>query len=240
MRLYIVFAFLFSYILPGLNFTNATAVPEGSYAEALSRAMNLSSRGLEKRNEIDKWNHDHPANRIAARYVCPNPRVLFTVFDSMAVWEAFNRGVWFTQHSSEKRPRWSGIEYPHSITLEAYRARVVDLGRTDGTLYLFPLNPTSSGEWPGQSGDPGIGPPGEHRVVYCQHGIFSGVSVLFTEPDGIRMVWCYPMLDSGPRDMGATSEGNTGVDEAWRDSYDGHHYLYAPDPTSGSHPPGPT
>ncbi|KAI1462106.1 hypothetical protein F4805DRAFT_194191 [Annulohypoxylon moriforme] len=237
MRPYTVFALLFSYVLPASNHVNAFSVPESSHVEALSRATNISSPHLEKRDDIDDWNSAHPENRIAGWYVCPNPRVLATVFDAQSVWQSFNRGVWYTQHPDEPRPRWSGISYPHVIDLNLYRTRPVDLGRTLGDIYLFPLHPTPIGEWPGTEEVPGIGPPGEHRVVFCQHGVFAGVSVLFTEPDGLSMVWCYPKLDYGPRDVGASSEGISGVDEAWRDGYDGYHYLYAPDPLDGSHPP---
>ncbi|OTA94439.1 hypothetical protein M434DRAFT_265379 [Hypoxylon sp. CO27-5] len=119
-----------------------------------------------------------------------------------------------------------------------YRAQRVDLGRADGHLLVFPLSPNALGEWPGLPGTPVTGPPGDHRVVFDDHGIFAGVATLYTDdPDGTRLIWCYPIHDNGAREVGATAEGNSGVDEAWMDEYDGLHYLYGPDPMGGSHPP---
>ncbi|KAI1209865.1 uncharacterized protein F4807DRAFT_467398 [Annulohypoxylon truncatum] len=240
MRPYTIFALLFSHILLASPITNAHVIPQNAHAEALGPATNISSLLLEKRDEIDDWNNNHPENRIAAWYICPDPRVLYTVFNAASIWQAFNRGVWFSQHTNEARPRWSGVEFPHTILLEQYRAQRVDLGRVDGEIYLFPLDPGPLGEWPGLPGSPVTGPPGQHRVVFDERGVFAGVAVLFTgEAEGVRLVWCYPMLEYGARDVGATAEGNTGVDEAWRDAYDGLHYLYAPDPAGGSRPPSP-
>lgn len=156
----------------------------------------------------------------------------------MAVWQAFQRGVWYNTHVNEERPRWSGIEHPHYIWLPDYRAQRVDLGRADGDLFLFPLAPNPLGEWPGLPGAPVTGPPGDHRVVFDDNNLFAGVATLYTDdPDGTVLVWCYPIHDDGPRDVGATAEGNPGVDEAWRDEYDGHHYLFGPDPMGGSRLP---
>ncbi|KAF3055685.1 hypothetical protein GL218_07116 [Daldinia childiae] len=215
----------------------AATVARGPVVEALNRTVTITIPLLEKRDDIDDWNHDNPDNRIAAYYVCPHPRVLYTVFNARAVYEAFQRGAWYVAHPGELRPRWSGLEHPHSVWLPDYRAQRVDLGRAEGELFMFPLNPTPLGEWPGLSGAPVSGPPGDHRVVFDEHGMFAGVAVLFTgEPEGTRLIWCYPMLDYGARDVGATAEGNPGVDEAWQDVFDGH-YLYAPDPTGGSRPP---
>ncbi|KAI1381814.1 hypothetical protein F4677DRAFT_458211 [Hypoxylon crocopeplum] len=196
---------------------------------------------LEKRDEIDDWNYDHPDNRIAAWYLCPHPRVLSTVFNAMAVWQAFQRGNWYQQHPHEERPRWSGLEHPHSVWLPDYRAQRVDVGRAEGdALLMFPLQPGPLGEWPGVEGSPVSGPPGDHRVVFDEHGMFAGVAALYTgEAQGVRLVWCYPILDYGARDVGATAEGNPGVDEAWRDEYDGRHFFYAPDPAGGSRPAPP-
>lgn len=97
---------------------------------------------LEKRDDIDDWNRNNPDNRIAAvsaventpnplllstiskaqlltrmlqYYVCPHPRVLFTVFNARAVYQAFQRGAWYIAHPGELRPRWSGLEHPHSM-----------------------------------------------------------------------------------------------------------------------------
>ncbi|KAI1468600.1 uncharacterized protein F4812DRAFT_458128 [Daldinia caldariorum] len=120
--------------------------------------------------------------------------------------------------------------------LPDYHAVRVDLGRADGELFVFPLSPTPLGEWPGIEGSPVSGPPGDHRVVFDEHGVFAGVAALFTGDGVTRLVWCYPMLDYGARDVGATAEGNPGVDEAWRDGFDGH-YLFLQDPTRGSRPP---
>ncbi|OTA69066.1 hypothetical protein K449DRAFT_446617 [Hypoxylon sp. EC38] len=78
--------------------------------------------------------------------------------------------------------------------------------------------PSALGEWPGLPGAPVTGPSGDHRVVFDDHGIFAAVATLYTDdPDGTRLIWCYPMHDSGAREVGATAEGNSGVDEAWRD-----------------------
>ncbi|KAI2467127.1 hypothetical protein F4781DRAFT_323822 [Annulohypoxylon bovei var. microspora] len=237
MRPYDLSILLFSYILPATPFTKALVITESPLADTLGRAVNISSLHLEKRDDIDDWNNAHPDNRIAAWFVCPDPHVLFTVFNAMAVWQAFSRGVWFAQHPNEDRPRWSGVEYPHAILLDQYHAQRVDLGLANGALSLFPLQPGPLGEWPGLPGAPATGPPGDHRVVFDEHGMFAGVVALFTGvPEGERLVWCYPMLDYGARDVGATAEGNPGVDEAWQDRYDGN-YLYAPDPAGGSRPP---
>ncbi|KAI0852444.1 hypothetical protein F5Y00DRAFT_258288 [Daldinia vernicosa] len=215
------------------------AVAEDPVVEAWNRTVAVVALPLlEKRDDIDDWNRDNPDNRIAAYYVCPHPRVLFTVFNARAVYQAFRRGAWYIAHPGELRPRWSGLEHPHSVWLPDYRAQRVDLGRAEGELFLFPVNPTPLGEWPGIAGAPVSGPPGDHRVVLDEHGMFAGVVVLFAgEPGGERLVWCYPMLEYGARDVGATAEGNPGVDEAWRDGFDGH-YLFAPDPVGGSRPPG--
>ncbi|KAI0117292.1 hypothetical protein F4814DRAFT_282423 [Daldinia grandis] len=215
----------------------AAAIPKGPVVEALNRTVTVSLPLIEKRDDIDDWNRNNPDNRIAAYYVCPHPRVLFTVFNARAVYQAFQRGAWYIAHQGELRPRWSGLEHPHSVWLPDYHAQRVDLGRAEGELFLFPINPNPLGEWPGIAGAPVSGPPGDHRVVFDGHGVFAGVAVLFAgEPGGTRLVWCYPMLDYGARDAGATAEGNPGVDEAWQDAFDGH-YLFAPDPMGGSRPP---
>ncbi|KAI1779700.1 hypothetical protein F4818DRAFT_149867 [Hypoxylon cercidicola] len=192
---------------------------------------------LHKRDEIDDWNNAHQNNRVAGFYVCPDVRALYTVFNSLAVWEAFCRGVWYHQHPNEDRPRWSGLEYPHSIYLPDYHARQVDMGEAHGELFAFPLQPGEGAEWPGVTGSPVFGPPGDHRVLFDGSGMFAGVAIILRgEPDGERLVWCYPILEHGDRDFGATAEGNPGVDEAWIDDYSGH-FLYAPDPAGGSRPP---
>ncbi|KAI1482508.1 hypothetical protein F4774DRAFT_406686 [Daldinia eschscholtzii] len=217
----------------------AVAFADSPVPEILNQNQNATFLLLWKRDEIDDWNSDNPDNRIAAFYVCPHQRSLFTVFNAMAVYQAFRRGTWYLAHPNEARPRWSGLEHPHSMTLQDYHAHRVDLGRASGELFMFPINPNPLGEWPGIAGSPVSGPPGDHRVVFDEHGMFAGVAVLFAgEPQGAatRLIWCYPMLEYGARDVGATAEGNPGVDEAWRDSFDGH-YLFAPDPTGGSRPP---
>ncbi|KAI1409159.1 hypothetical protein F5Y13DRAFT_170921 [Hypoxylon sp. FL1857] len=214
-----------------------TGASETSLVTTSNQTAILHFLPLEKRDEIDDWNNANPENRIATWYICPHPRVLFTVFNAMAVWQAFQRGVWYHTHRNEDRPRWSGLQYPHSIWLPNYHARRVDLGRAEGVLSLFPLAPGPLGAWPGFPGAPVSGPPGDHRVVFDENGIFAGVAALFPDPDGERLIWCYPIDSYGTRDVGATAEGNPGVDEAWVDQYDGHHYLYAPDPLGGSRPP---
>ncbi|KAI0135974.1 hypothetical protein F4776DRAFT_113536 [Hypoxylon sp. NC0597] len=235
----IALAALFSDLEKKVNHDNSKIVgAETSVAETLNQTGRVHFLPLEKRDEIDDWNNAHGENRIAAWYVCPNSRVLYTVFNALAVWQAFQRGVWYNTHINEERPRWSGLEYPHFIWLPDYRAQRVDLGRADGDLFVFPLAPNPLGEWPGLPGAPVSGPPGDHRMVFDEHNIFAGVATLYTEdPHGTVLVWCYPIHDDGAREAGATAEGNPGVDEAWRDEYDGQHYLYGPDPMGGSHPP---
>ncbi|KAI2618793.1 hypothetical protein GGR54DRAFT_142955 [Hypoxylon sp. NC1633] len=196
---------------------------------------------LEKRNVVDEWNYNNPENRIAANYVCPHARVLPTVFDSITIWTAFERGYSYMQYD-DIRPRWSGLEFPHPFNLPApdyeYRTQLVDLGRAEAPFFLFPLKRTANGAWPGTTGTTSVyAPPGDHRVVFDQKGKFAGVSVLYTDdPDGVRLVWCYPMLDDGSRMVGATAEGYPGVDEGWEDQYDGH-YLYEADPYGRSRTP---
>nr|QZS37069.1 C052A protein [Hypoxylon sp. CO27-5]QZS37346.1 C052A protein [Hypoxylon sp. CO27-5] len=248
MRVYTFFIFLFPSIALAapssdlekkVNHHNSkiTGV-ETSVAKTLNQTGGFHFLPLEKRDEIDDWNDAHEENRIANWYLCPHSRILYTVFNAMAVWQAFQRGVWYNAHTNEDRPRWSGLEHPHTIWLLDYRAQRVDLGRADGHLLVFPLSPNALGEWPGLPGTPVTGPPGDHRVVFDDHGIFAGVATLYTDdPDGTRLIWCYPIHDNGAREVGATAEGNSGVDEAWMDEYDGLHYLYGPDPMGGSHPP---
>ncbi|KAI1394041.1 uncharacterized protein F4822DRAFT_34603 [Hypoxylon trugodes] len=246
MDFYISFAFIFTCL--------ALAVPfSESEKDIVHRKVGITKDGLvemppyanltflEKRDEIDDWNHDNPDNTIAGWYVCPDSRVLVTLFNARAVYQAFQRGVWYMRHPNEDQPRWSGREYPHTLNLDDYWAHRVDVGRADGELYMFPLAPNPLGEWPGIPGAPVSGPPGNHRVVFSEHGIFAGVATLYYgEPEGTRLVWCYPVTRYGSRDLGATHEGNPGVDEAWRDTYDGFHYLSAYDPSGGSHPPNPS
>ncbi|KAI1100119.1 hypothetical protein F4804DRAFT_348808 [Jackrogersella minutella] len=201
------------------------------------RAVNFSSQSLKMRDEIDDWNDENIENRIAAWYLCPQPRTLYTIFNAMAVWQAFQRGVWYTQYPNEDRPRWGGIEYPHPFR---YHAPHVDLGRADGDLWVFPLQPGPLGEWPGIDGAPVSGPPGDLRVVYDEHGMFAGVAVLLAgDPEGERLVWCYPIYHDRTREVGATAEGNSGVDEALQDQYYVRHFLYGFDPIGGSRPPSP-
>lgn len=130
--------------------------------------------------------------------------------------------------------------FPYTqIWLPDYHARQVDIGEAQGELFAFPVQPNPGSEWPGMPGAPVSGPPGDHRVIFDEHGMFAGVAIILRGTDeGERLVWCYPMLDHGDRDVGATSEGNPGVDEAWIDDYDGH-YLYAADPPFESRPPPP-
>ncbi|KAI1143076.1 hypothetical protein F5Y05DRAFT_142100 [Hypoxylon sp. FL0543] len=248
MRLYNFFIFLFPIVLLAAPFSDLEKVqyddPKkvATVEDRLVKAMNgtgvVHFLPLEKRDEIDDWNNANQENRIAAWYVCPHPRVLYTVFNAMAVWQAFQRGVWYNQHQNEDRPHWSGLEFPHSVWLPNYRAQIVDLGRAEGGLFLFPLAPNPLGEWPGLPGAPVSGPPGNHRVVFDEHGMFAGVAALYADdPDGERLIWCYPIHSDASRDVGATAEGHPGVDEAWMDEYDGHHYLYASDPMGRSRPP---
>ncbi|KAL7628963.1 hypothetical protein AAE478_000481 [Parahypoxylon ruwenzoriense] len=197
---------------------------------------------LGKRDEIDNWNEDNTDNRIAQWYVCPQHGVFCTVYNARAVWEAFQRGAWYIAHPNEERPRWGGVEFPHPFWLHDYHAPAVDLGRVDldGRLYMFPLQPGPLGEWPGIEGSPVSGPPGDHRVVFDEDGLFAGVATLYVnEAGGVSLFWCYPMFVDGQRDRGATAEGYPGVDETLEDDYDGRHYLYGPDPMGGSRPPSP-
>ncbi|KAI1660146.1 hypothetical protein F4813DRAFT_387015 [Daldinia decipiens] len=108
--------------------------------------------------------------------------------------------------------------------LPGCRAQRVDLGRAEGELFMFPVNPTPLGQWPGITGA-----PVDHRVTFNKHGMFAGVAVLFTgKLEGTRLAWCYSMLDYGVRDVGATAEGNPDVDEASQDVFDGHHLFVPP------------
>ncbi|KAI1802206.1 hypothetical protein F4811DRAFT_410493 [Daldinia bambusicola] len=234
--LFQVLALAAPYMMGRENHDKATTLADSPVPEILNQTSTGTLLFFWKRDEIDDWNRDNPDNRIAAFYVCPHPHSLFTVFNAMAVYQAFRRGAWYLTHPNEARPRWSGLEHPHSVWLPDYRATRVDLGRADGELFMFPINPTPLGEWPGLEGAPVSGPPGDHRVVFDEHGMFAGVAALFTGDGATRLVWCYPMLEYGERDVGATAEGNPGVDEAWRDGFDGH-YLFLPDPTGGSRPP---
>ncbi|KAI1448160.1 hypothetical protein F5Y02DRAFT_431896 [Annulohypoxylon stygium] len=239
MRIHIVFAFLFSYILSASIFINALGIPKISPVEALLKTVS-ASRPLEKRDEITDWNGDHQHNQIADAYVCPDEQgTLGTAFSARSVWDAFNRGLWYVMHPTEDRPRWASTEFPHTIVLQQYHAQRVDLGDADGEMYAFPLDPGPLGEWPGLPIGPVFGPPGPHRVIFDEHGVFAGVAVFFEAGWWMndRLVWCYPIYLYGRRDNGATAEGHPGVDEAWRDLYDGFHYIYAPDPPNGSRPP---
>ncbi|OTB06311.1 hypothetical protein M426DRAFT_115303 [Hypoxylon sp. CI-4A] len=189
---------------------------------------------------IDSWNENNTANRIALYYVCPHPRNIATVFNAQAVWDAFMQGTDFQRRPFDERPYWNGITYPDYLYLPNYHAPIVDLGDADEfQLRMFPLNPQVAGAWPGPPGQRRRTPPGDYRVVFDTNNMFAGVAVIFTGEPGVgeRLVWCYPMMDYGDRFVGATAVGYLGVDEAWRDNYDNRHYLYAPDPFGGSHPP---
>ncbi|KAI0380101.1 hypothetical protein F5Y04DRAFT_106245 [Hypomontagnella monticulosa] len=187
-------------------------------------------------DDIREYNRNHPNNQISDFYICPHPRVLASLFNSVAVWEAVRRGLWYLQHPSEPRPGWNGIYYPSYIDVREYFTRQVDLGETSGTLHAFPLNPRSLSEWPGFPDAPVVGPPGNHRVIFDESGRLAGVVVLWNGEEGADFVWCYPVHDSGFRDWGATAEGVAGVDEALRDNYDSFHFLDMTDPQWGSHP----
>ncbi|KAI1096044.1 hypothetical protein F5B19DRAFT_488662 [Rostrohypoxylon terebratum] len=244
MWLHTILALLFFYILPAPFLTNALVIPKSSPVpvEALLQTVNASRPHLEKRYTITDWNNDHPNNQIADVHIPYNAHGLIcTAFTARSVWDAFNRGLWFVMHQTQDRPRWAGNQFPHTLVLQQYHARRVDLGEADGEIYVFPLNPGLLGEWPGlnMGMGPVFGPPGPHRVVFDDRGVFVGVAVMHEAGWWMddRLVWCYPIYPSGARDSGATAEGHPGVDEAWRDTYDGFHYVYAPDPADGSRPP---
>ncbi|KAK6948492.1 hypothetical protein Daesc_010259 [Daldinia eschscholtzii] len=152
---YIFFIFLFHVLALAAPFMKsrenyngdgkAVAFADSPVPEILNQNQNATLLLLWKRDEIDDWNRDNPDNRIAAFYVCPHQRSLFTVFNAMAVYQAFRRGTWYLAHPNEARPRWSGLEHPHSMlqlqTLQDYHAHRVDLGRASGELFMFPINP---------------------------------------------------------------------------------------------------
>ncbi|KAI1767235.1 hypothetical protein GGR53DRAFT_135693 [Hypoxylon sp. FL1150] len=196
---------------------------------------------LQNRDNITQWNFDHQENQIAAYYTCPDMLRLYTAFDDMSVWEAFQQALWYHGRKgllAEDQPRWSGLDYPHPIWLADYHARDVDLGHCNGNLFAFPLNPGQVMPWPGIRGWPITGPPGNHRIIYDDKGLFAGVAIIYRGDSSERLGWCYPIYADGARHLGATGDGVSGVDEAWIDSYDGH-FLFAPNPAAKSNPPGP-
>ncbi|RYP42247.1 hypothetical protein DL767_000411 [Monosporascus sp. MG133] len=177
-----------------------------------------SSEGI-SRDEIDdaiaRYNADHPANQIPHLVYCfypLNTPVTPTVYHDRDLWAALQEGNRLRQEDIFRRPRFSGIYYPHiaifSDTETHTHMRRLNLGHVRGAPFMFPLQMDGHLFQGGSA-------PGSDRVMFDEEGVYLG-AVTFR---GGNWLWCIPViLPAGASlppvpDGGSSARGFPGVDE---------------------------
>ncbi|RYP92610.1 hypothetical protein DL770_001252 [Monosporascus sp. CRB-9-2] len=177
-----------------------------------------SSEGI-SRDEIDdaiaRYNADHPTNQIPHLVYCfypLNTPVTPTVYHDRDLWAALQEGNRLRQEDIFRRPRFSGVYYPHIVifldTETHTHVRRLDLGHVRGAPFMFPLQMDGHLFQGGSV-------PGSDRVMFDEEGVYLGALTF----RGGNWLWCIPViLPAGASlppvpDGGSSARGLPGVDE---------------------------
>ncbi|RYO80486.1 hypothetical protein DL764_009891 [Monosporascus ibericus] len=178
-----------------------------------------SSEGI-SRDEIDdaiaRYNADHPTNQIPHLVYCFYPLnvpVTPTVYHDRDLWAALQEGNRLRQEDIFRRPRFSGVYYPHIVIFSDTETRThvrrLDLGHVRGEPFMFPLQ-MDGHLFQGESA------PGSDRVIFDEEGVYLGALTF----RGGNWLWCIPViLPAGVSlppvpDGSSSARGFPGVDEA--------------------------
>ncbi|RYP72845.1 hypothetical protein DL769_004360 [Monosporascus sp. CRB-8-3] len=190
-------------------------------AQLKANDPSTDSLGFEgiSRDEIDdaiaRYNADHPTNQIPHLVYCfypLNTPVTPTVYHDRELWAALQEGNRLRQEDIFRRPRFSGVYYPHIVifsdTETHTHVRRLNLGHVRGAPFMFPLQMDGHLFQEGRA-------PGSDRIMFDEEGVYLG-SLTFR---GGNWLWCIPVTlptrDSLPPlpDGGSSARGLPGVDE---------------------------